>query len=431
MTTHPSRSRSSVTDTVLFALSCAAVMVHFVFSRVFRDSLLGNDLPVQKLPLLILIGTGVALALSVSLSWLLRRGGLGRVIRLAYLTMAACEMFLAFVHWPVQFASEVFYVLVSASTAIGVSLLWLLVSNWISSEPDRKAHLVPMLLVSGTAGGLLAGVGLVHLRSAESFAGANLFLASMNIFTACLLSFHRERIPVNDIDVRDPRVHHKVKRARVVAISLAAATVLSATGSTLLDLTYRITAAHQYTSRTALLHFFGYLQAGLALAAVMAQLGLARCKPCMQSKSSMAMYAIFGSAVAVLTALVPSFVLLTAVRTGEYAARNSLFRFGAEMTYAELPNQLRREVRPIIDVVGERVGDSIAAGLLQALFWLAHGVLPLRVILICLSMICIVLWKICDRIAIYTHTRRMAAGPEPSNEANLLVFTPAEESEIG
>jgi ATP/ADP translocase len=236
---------------------------------------------------------------------------------------------------------------------------------------------------------------------------------------------------VKDIDVRDPRVHHKAKRARVVAISLAAATVLSATGSTLLDLTYRITATHHYTSRTALLHFFGYLQAGLGLAAAMAQLGLARCKPCMQRKSSMAIYAILGSAVGVLTAFVPSFVLLTAVRTGEYAARNSLFRFGAEMTYAGLPKQLRCEVRPIIEVVGERVGDSIAAGLLQSVFWLAHGVLPLRLILICLSMICIVLWKICDRIAVYTHTRTMAALPEPSRAEKLFVYAPVKESEIG
>ena len=406
-------------------------MVHFVFSRVFRDSLLGNDLPVQKLPLLIVIGTGVALALSFSISRLLRRGGLGRVIQLAYLTMAACEIVLAFVHWPVQLVSEVFYVLVSASTAIGVSLVWLLVSNWISSEPDRKAHLVPMFLLSGTAGGMLAGVGLVHLRFAESFAGANLFLASMNILTSCLLSFHRERVPVEDTDVRDPRDHRRVNRARAVAISLAAATVLGATGSTLLDLTYRITAAHQYTSRTALLHFFGYLQAGLGLTAVMAQLGLARFKARMHSNSSMALYAILGSAVGVLTALVPSFVLLTAIRTGEYAARNSLFRFGAEMTYTELPHQLRREVRPIIDVVGERVGDSIAAGLLQSVFWFAHGVLPLRVILICLSMICIVLWKVCDRIAIYTQARRMAPVFEPMSEEKLLVYAPAEESKIG
>jgi ATP/ADP translocase len=406
-------------------------MVHFVFSRVFRDSLLGNDLPVQKLPLLIVIGTGVALALSFAVSRLLRRGRSGLVIQSAYLTMAACEIVLAFVHWPVQVVSEVFYVLVSASTAIGVSLVWLLVSNWISSEPDRNAHRVPMLLVSGTAGGMLAGVGLVNLRFAESFAEANLFLAAMNIFTWCLLRFHREQVPVEDTEVRDPRDHRRVKRARAVAISLAAATVLSATGSTLLDLTYRITAAHQYTSRTALLHFFGYLQAGLGLAAVMAQLGLARFKARMHSNSSMALYAILGSAVGVLTALVPSFVLLTAVRTGEYAARNSLFRFGAEMTYTELPNQLRREVRPIIDVVGERVGDSIAAGLLQSAFWLAHGVLPLRVILICLSLICIVLWKVCDRIAIYTQARRMAPLFEPMSEEKLLVYAPAEENKIG
>jgi hypothetical protein len=42
--------RSFMTDITIFSLSCIAVMIDFVFSRAFRDSLLGNGLPIGTLP---------------------------------------------------------------------------------------------------------------------------------------------------------------------------------------------------------------------------------------------------------------------------------------------------------------------------------------------------------------------------------------------
>ena len=39
-----------MTDITIFSLSCIAVMIDFVFSRAFRDSLLGNGLPIGTLP---------------------------------------------------------------------------------------------------------------------------------------------------------------------------------------------------------------------------------------------------------------------------------------------------------------------------------------------------------------------------------------------
>jgi hypothetical protein len=37
------------------------------------------------------------------------------------------------------------------------------------------------------------------------------------------------------------------------------------------------------------------------------------------------------------------------------------------MVYAALPDKLRVEVRPLVDVVGERLGDMSAAGILHLL----------------------------------------------------------------
>jgi hypothetical protein len=408
----------------IFSLSCVAVMIHFVFSRAFRDSLLGNGLPIGTLPGLIVTGTVLALILSLLLSWFFRQGGRSNVIRGAYLISGSAELFLAFGHMPPRLAYESFYILVSASTAIGLSLVWMLANDWISDDVQHKSRAVGVLLVSGTAGGLLAGFGLVHLHFAESFAGANVFLAGIDILTAALLSFHPERMAGKKLVVHHPtpRSTTNLSRARMVALTLAGATVLGSTGSSLLDLTYRISAAQQYSSRIELLHFFGHLQAALGVAAVVAQLGLSRYKPRSGKRSTMTTYALLEALAGSLAIVVPSFALLTAMRTGEYALRNSFFRFGKEMTYAELPHRLRLESRPIIDVAGERIGDGIAAGLLQSLFWFHKG-LPLRIVLVLLTVVSCLLWKVCDRLArITSRELNPAAGQSlPQERTSMLL----------
>jgi len=271
---------------------------------------------------------------------------------------------------------------------------------------------------------LLAGFGLVHLRFAESFAGANIFLAGVDILTAVLLSLHPEQMGGKNLVVHRPRLRSttNLSRARVVALTLAAATVLGSTGSTLLDLTYRISAAQQYSSRIELLHFFGHLQAALGVAAVVAQLGLSRYKPRSSKRSTMATYALLEAMAGGLAIFVPSFAFLTAMRTGEYALRNSFFRFGKEMTYAALPHRLRLESRPIIDVAGERIGDGIAAGLLQSLFWLHRG-FPLRIVLVFLTVVSCLLWKVCDRLAKITgrELNEAAGQPMPQETTGTLL----------
>ncbi|MGA7927958.1 MAG: hypothetical protein WCA20_18460, partial [Candidatus Sulfotelmatobacter sp.] len=98
------RLRSFIINIAIFSLSCIAVMIHFVFSRAFRDSLLGNGLPIGTLPGLILIGTVLALIFSLLLSWFFRQGGRSNVIRGAYLISGSAELFLAFGHVPPRLA---------------------------------------------------------------------------------------------------------------------------------------------------------------------------------------------------------------------------------------------------------------------------------------------------------------------------------------
>jgi ATP/ADP translocase len=89
--------------------------------------------------------------------------------------------------------------------------------------------------------------------------------------------------------------------------------------------------------------------------------------------------------------IVPIFPILAILRAGEYSLRNSAFRCGVEMVYTILPDKLRVETRPLIDVVGERVGDMIAAGLL-ALLLIGNSQLGYRWALLVFSLLGCALW---------------------------------------
>jgi ATP/ADP translocase len=73
------------------------------------------------------------------------------------------------------------------------------------------------------------------------------------------------------------------------------------------------------------------------------------------------------AAAALAGAVAPVFRVFEFLRIGEYSLRNSASRCGLEIVYAALPDKLRVEVRPLVDVVGERLGDMSAAGMLHLL----------------------------------------------------------------
>jgi ATP/ADP translocase len=95
-----------------------------------------------------------------------------------------------------------------------------------------------------------------------------------------------------------------------------------------------------------------------------------------------------------LLAFIPGFCLFTGLRSGECSLRNSLFRFGSEMTYACFPDQERAVARPLIDVIGERLGDLGAAGIL-ALLLLVNPQLPVKLELLLLALCSLWFWWMC------------------------------------
>jgi hypothetical protein len=81
-------TRLSDSSFPILVLSYSILMMHYVFSRAFRDSLLGSRLPVSELPGLTFLGTLLAITLSLICSLFLRSNARIHVVRFFYVLNA-------------------------------------------------------------------------------------------------------------------------------------------------------------------------------------------------------------------------------------------------------------------------------------------------------------------------------------------------------
>jgi hypothetical protein len=83
------------------------------------------------------------------------------------------------------------------------------------------------------------------------------------------------------------------------------------------------------------------------------------------------------------------------------------------MTYASVPDQERATVRPLIDVVGERLGDLCASGIL-ALLLLRNPALPVKPGLWVLALCSFAFWWLCRSLERSINSTSVKAGHDPA-----------------
>jgi hypothetical protein len=361
-------TRLSDSSFPILVLSYSVLMMHYVFSRAFRDSLLGSRLPVSELPSLTFIGTLLAITMSLVCSLFLRSDARIHVVRFFYLLNAVAETIIALQYKNHGWMLRAYYIEVSASTAIGLSLLWVLIGDWTSNCNHGDTKKVPSVLIAGTSAGMFAGFGLVYLPSASNFRDSLLMLAVMDVCVSALLLFHKDGSCVSAGKKKFQELSGvRQSWSSAVVRMLAAVTILGAAASTLLDLVFRVRVAEHFSSQAQRIHFMGSLQGFLCLGALLSQFGVRRITDGPWAKRCLTLYPGILTVAALASATVPIFHVFEFLRIGEYSLRNSASRCGIEMVYAALPDKLRIEMRPLVDVVGERLGDMSAAGILHLL----------------------------------------------------------------
>ena len=378
----------------MLLVAYAALMTHFIFGRAFRDSLLGSHLAIRSLPSLTMWSTIASVVVSLMVSNLFRSTQRKRIACAGFALNTLIELSFALTYNRHPWLYSLFFIDVSASTLVGLSMIWILIGDWASSCHADRSRLIPAVLLFGTATSILAGVGLTHLRIATNFRSANLILSAMNLIPMVALLFHdnhlclmRRGFTLHDLQ-EQAYLPNKFLRKFALLVVVAAMT------STLLDLMFRVRVAEHYFNQVDRLHFLGLFQSALNLCTFLSQIAIGRLFQRKLVLSFLHLHPAIVGVASFLLAFAPGFWLFTCLRSGEYSLRNSLFRFGSEMTYACVPDQERATVRPLIDVIGERLGDLGASGIL-ALLLLINPALPVKPGLLMLALSSLLFWWIC------------------------------------
>jgi hypothetical protein len=421
-------TRLSDSSFPLLVLSYSILMMHYVFSRAFRDSLLGSRLPVSELPGLTFLGTLLAISLSLICSLFLRSSARIHVVRFFYVLNAVAEIIIAFQYQTHSWMLRAYYIEVSASTAIGLSLIWVLIGDWTSNCNHGDTNKVPSVLISGTAAGMFGGFGLVYLPLASNFQASLVMLAVMDACVFSLLLFHKDGSCIFAGKKKFEELT-EVRRnwSSAVVRMLAIVTILGASTSTLLDLVFRVRVAEHFTSQIQRIHFMGSLQGFLCLGALLSQFAVRRLTGGPWAKRCLTLYPGILTAAALTSVAMPVFHVFESLRIGEYSLRNSASRCGIEMVYAALPDRLRVEVRPLVDVVGERLGDMSAAGILHLLLSERAGV-NFRYTMLVVASLGTALW-ICSEWLL-RRVDHMKAAAERDDEVQLPLQKLAREGAV-
>ena len=378
----------------LLLLAYAALMTHFIFGRAFRDSLLGGHLTIRSLPTLTMWSTIVSIVASLTVSNLFRSRRRKRIACAGFAINAVIELWFSLASYRLPWLYSLFFIDVSASTLVGLSMIWILIGDWASSCHADRSRLIPAVLLFGTATSILAGVGLTHLRIATSFRSANLILAAMSLIPVLALLFHNSDDCVSRHGFSFQDLQNQAYLPNKLLRKFALLVVVAAMTSTLLDLMFRIRVAEHYLNQADRLHFLGLFQSALNICAFLSQLAVGHLVQKKLVSTFIHLHPAIVGIASCLFALAPGFWQFTCLRSGEYALRNSLFRLGSEMTYACFPDQERATVRPLIDVIGERLGDLCASGIL-ALLLLMNPALPVKPGLLLLALCSFAFWWIC------------------------------------
>jgi ATP/ADP translocase len=171
----------------------------------------------------------------------------------------------------------------------------------------------------------------------------------------------------------------------------------------------------------------GSLQGFLCLGALLSQFAVRRLTSGLWAKRCLTLYPGILTAAALASVAMPVFQMFGFLRIGEYSLRNSASRCGIEMVYAALPDRLRVEVRPLVDVVGERLGDMSAAGILHVLLSDATGV-NFKYTLLIVASLGTALW-ICSEWLL-RRVDHMKAAAERDNEIQLPLQRLAREGAV-
>lgn len=358
---------------LIAASTLFATMAGHTLLETARDSLFLARTPVARLPWAYALIAIVALLAVEADRQLRKRYSARSLLSLTLLGGAAgCLAFVQPFRTHASWAPHAFYVWVALIATLAISQFWLMLSeSFTVAEAKRVYALVGAGgLLGAMFGGALARASASggHREGALLLLGAGCLAIAAAIAWLALGKLAQSAAPAAELSgmietrsaaMRDLRSERYLRRMLGIA-------VLSTIAVTLADFAFKAEVARRIPAGQ-LASFFGSLNVGLSAAAVLAQFVIA----------PQLLHALgVGRALLVLPAVLafaslgalaaPGLVTYVLLRGADGSLRHSLHRSSIEVLYLPLPSHARARWKLVVDVLGQRGGQALAAGLIVA-----------------------------------------------------------------
>ena len=359
------------------ALVSGAMIAFQVGSRATRDALFLSTYDVTSLPRMIMVASLAAIAAVVAASRPMARFGPGRVVPALFAASAG----LMLLEWALvapapRVAAVVVFIHFNALGALLVSGFWSVINERFDPRTAKRA--VGHIAAAGTAGGLAGGLLAERAAALLSVAAMLPMLAALHLLCAGLVlrvraAGSRER-PAASAARETWTTGLRAIGAAPYLRTLVAVVLLATLAEGLIDYVFKAQARAAYGRGPELLRLFALFYTGVSLLSVVVQTGLSR--PALErfglarTVGMLPWMTAIGGAGAIA---VPGLASAMFARGAGAVVRNSLYRSGYELLFTPLAPPVKRAAKPLVDVGVLRIGDAIAAGLVQAALFALPG----------------------------------------------------------
>jgi hypothetical protein len=271
-----------------------------------------------------------------------------------------------------------FYIWTALGTLLLTSGFWVVTAEYFAVRGAKRLY--GLIGAGGTAGAMVIGTMLVWLT--DYLSGEQLGLGLIGfLFLFYVTQQLLPRVPaaspaegeVKSSFIKSFTVAWRSPHLRTIGLIV----FVVALATTLLDFQFKELAQASFSTDEALTSFFGAFYGWTGAAALVLQLVVvARFLTVAGVAWSLALLPIVLGLGSVGILVVPSLVLVTAVRGADATLRKSMYRSALEVQYVPVPSLLRRRTKTFIDSVVDSIGEGLGAGII--FLWITALALPSR-----------------------------------------------------
>jgi len=376
----PAAPDKTTSTAIRTAVAVSVLMIAYqVASRATRDALFLTRYDVTELPRMVATASALGLVAVITFSRLMGRFGPGRLVPRLFAFSALLQL----AEWGLlptapRPVTVLIYLHLSSLGALLVSGFWSLFNERLDPRTAKKT--VGLIGAAGTAGGVAGGLMAERVGALLNIASMLPLLAILHLACAALALRLRATAGQPSPAIA-PAAPSEAAGLRTLAASpylqtLAAAVLMTTVGQGLYDYLFSASAKATFGGGETLLRFFALFYAAINLLGMIAQAAFGRRVLEKLGVARTVGILPWTTAVGGLGALAfPGLPSIMAVKTSEAVLRNSVYRSGYELLFTPLPAAEKRPGKALLDVGVVRIGDMMAAGLVQlALFtWLVHA----------------------------------------------------------